>query len=531
MSTFTLHGKSYWEVYIGSTNNGPYDYPFALIVSRLRNYYGGFKCGNLAWFEYGSGTYNSVSGGVGSVLQFAYDADTGKSWFGVNGTWIGSGDPAAGTGEQDTVPASDKSEMTPYAMTYGNGDSLIYNFGQDSSFAGNKTAQGNTDDNGYGDFYYAPPSGYLALCTANLPDPVASIDPAKNGSPQDHFNAVLWSGNGSSQSITGVGFQPDFVWIKNRNQAYGYNWNHVLQDVLRGTGNTKIYSNDSGAEGIGGAYGHLSSFDSDGFSLSKTGTGSYDYAQTNASGGSYVGWNWKAGGSGVSNTDGSITSTVSANTDAGFSIATYAGNASGGSTIGHGLGVSPAMVMIKSNSNTTNWMVWHKDLATNYAFEGLNTTGAAAYGGSPSKFVRAVSSTTVMIGNDISVNQSSSYTYVMYAFAEVDSFSKFGVYTGNGSTDNAFVYTGFAPAFVIIKKDGDGNNWLTHDIYRDTTNQNDVVLFPNDSSAEATNTGYGMDMLSNGFKIRASGGEIGSSGGTYIYMAFAENPFKYANAR
>ena len=205
------------------------------------------------------------------------------------------------------------------------------NFGQDSSFAGNKTAQGNTDDNGYGDFYYAPPSGYLALCTANLPDPVASIDPAQDGSPQDHFNTVLYTGDGtSSRSITGVGFQPDLVWAKPRTIAYG----HGLFDVLR-DGNKLLSSNATSAELelASVPQGIITSLDSDGFTIT---AGSSSNIYLNTSSAPYATWNWKANGSGVSNTDGSITSTVSANTDAGFSIVSYTGTGSSG-TVGHGL--------------------------------------------------------------------------------------------------------------------------------------------------------------------------------------------------
>jgi hypothetical protein len=187
------------------------------------------------------------------------------------------------------------------------------------------------------------------------------------------------------------------------------------------------------------------------------------------------------------------------------------------------------MIFIKSRSNSTNWMVWHQNLTANYAFEGLNTTGAEANGGSPSKYVRSVSSTLVTIGNDISVNQSASYTYVMYCFAPVAGYSAFGSYTGNGSADGPFVYTGFRPRFVLMKYTNTTSYWIIFDTARSTYNLVTAGLRPNDSAAENTNL-FAIDVLSNGFKVRDGGG-LNGSGDTTIYAAFAESPFKYSLAR
>ena len=523
-STFSIppnSGKWYVEMYVKSQTTF---YPMLNlfdVTNPTQQVWAGQTGEGFSWFATGTTYWNDTqtatrsSFTTGDLLSLAYDSDTGKVFIAKNNTWENSGNPAAGTNPVATLTSN--IEVT-FAVSVNYSVVAVTNFGQDSSFAGNKTPQGNTDDNGYGDFYYAPPSGYLALCTANLPDPVASIDPAQDGSPQDHFNTVLYTGDFSnSNSITGVGFQPDFLWIKNRDGGNA----HTLFDAIRG--NTKwLESSSTSAERTTGS---LVSFNTDGFTVSTNGMTEVNtnWAAT------YVAWNWKANGSGVSNTDGSITSTVSANTDAGFSIATYTGNGSSGSTIGHGLGVSPAMVIIKSRSNATNWMVWHKDLATNYAFEGLNTTAAAVYGGSPSKYVRSVSSTTVMLGNDISVNQSSLYTYVMYAFADVDGFSKFGSYTGNGSTDGPFVYTGFRPAFVMFKSYTNTENWMMYDSTRGAYNVIDERLYANLSNAEVTSTS--IDFVSNGFKLRVGSTGNNGNGVGFIYMAFAENPFKYANAR
>jgi hypothetical protein len=199
--------------------------------------------------------------------------------------------------------------------------------------------------------------------------------------------------------------------------------------------------------------------------------------------------------------------------------------------VGHGLGVSPAMIFTKSRSNSTNWMVWHQNLTANYAFEGLNTTGAETSGGSPSKYVRSVSSTLVTIGNDISVNQSASYTYVMYCFAAVAGYSAFGSYTGNGSTDGPFVYTGFRPRYVMVKRKDSTGWWYPFDTARNTYNVTNSIIELNGALAETTGSNYAIDVLSNGFKLRSTHIDVNTSGGTYIYACFAENPFKYSLAR
>jgi hypothetical protein len=348
------------------------------------------------------------------------------------------------------------------------------------------------------------------LCTANLTTPTI----VKGNL---HFDTTIYTGNGAVRSITNSGsMRPDFVWDKLRSGANS----HRLFDAVRGV-EKALYSNLTNAEAT--ETGTLTSFNSDGFSL---GTNS----ETNTNGSTYVAWQWNAGGSTVTNTSGTISAQVRANTTAGFSIATYTGNGTGGATIGHGLGVSPAMIFFKSRSNATNWCVWHQNLTANYAFEGLNTTGAEVSGGSPSKYVRSVSSTLVTIGNDISVNQSASYTYVMYCFAAVAGYSAFGSYTGNGSSNGPFIYTGFRPRWVLVKASSTISQWPLWDAARNPYNVAGDLLYPNLSNAELV-SGFDIDMVSNGFKFREAGGAGNDSGVTYIYAAFAENPFKYSLAR
>jgi len=453
--------------------------------------------------NFGGGTQSTSSSTQGDIIGFAFDATSQSLQYYKNGSALGSA--TTYTNEEEFL------FVIVYNNTGGN-KTVTCNFGQDSSFAGNKTPQGNTDDNGYGDFYYAPPSGYLALCTANLPDPVASIDPAQDGSPQDHFNTVLWTGNSSTQAITGVGFQPDAVWIKGRNDG---TYNHQLNDAVRGADNT-LLPNTTTAEAD---YNSFTSFDSDGFTLPSA-------LGTNVTGTTYVAWNWKADNtSGSSNTDGSITSTVSANTDAGFSIVSYHGSETN-STIGHGLNSAPEVIITKDRSTTFGWGVYHKSMgAGNIIY--LHST-------SPQDANTTVwqnttpSSSVFYVGNTTYAN--SDRDYIAYCFHSVDGFSKFGSYTGNGSSDGTFIYTGFTPAWVLFKRSSISGEWFIYDSTRDTVQPIDSWLWAHSSNAETTSSSYKVDFLSNGFKMRYSS-TINSSGYTYIYMAFAENPFKYANAR
>ena len=332
--------------------------------------------------------------------------------------------------------------------------------------------------------------------------------------PTDYFNTKIYTGNGvnstDSQSITGVGFQPNWVWIKNRDTT---NW-HILSDSVRG-GNKVLYTNRTDAERSDVDW-YLQTFDSDGFTVGYSG-------DTNGNGNSLVSWNWLAGGTASSNSDGSITSSVSANTTAGFSIVSYTGSATNPSTVGHGLGTAPSMIIVKNRSTSgRDWVIWHKALggASSTADLLLFTTDAkitsSGYWGSS-----APSSTTFGVGN-INNNNANGDNHIAYCFAEKKGYSKFGSYTGNGNSNGTFVYTGFKPAWVLIKNYGaGGDSWQLQDIKRSGYNGANNVLAPNTNGAEGSN---GLDILSNGFKIRttASGWNSGNVG--YIYMAFAAEP-------
>jgi len=330
--------------------------------------------------------------------------------------------------------------------------------------------------------------------------------------PSDYFNTKLYSGNGSTQSITGVGFQPDLLWQKSRSNAYGNMW----FDAVRGA-SQRLMSNTTGGES-GTSPDSITSFDSDGFSLGA------DIA-VNGNGTTNVAWNWKANGAGVANTDGSISSTVSANTTSGFSIVSYSGGGSFGDTVGHGLNSVPAMIIVKCTSASSDWYIWQKNMGANdnqfmaFNTSALQTSGATIFD------VSAMSNTTFTLGTNIDVN-GSGRTFVAYCFAEKKGFSKFGSYIGNGSTDGTFVYTGFKPAFVLTKASSDTKDWVMLDNKRDSFNLMNKKLFSNNTDVEYSGQNA-CDFLSNGFKLRDNATNafaINDSGRTQIYMAFAEEP-------
>jgi len=468
----------------------------------------GYFSSNGNKFYANIGTSYGAVYGVGDVIGVTFDADTGSLTFYKNG--VSQGVAYTGLSVLPQFPVIGISQGT-----------AVVNFGQDSSFAGQKTRQGNTDANGIGDFYYAPPAGYLALCTANLPDP--AIDPAQDDVPADYFNTVLYTGNGSTQSITGVGFQPDLIWLKSRSQAY----DHGLVDAVRGV--TKfLESNTTDAEAT--VTNYTTSFDSDGFSLGVNN-------RFNQSSATNVAWNWLADGSGSSNTDGSITSTVSANQKAGFSIVSYTGNgAVTDQTVGHGLS-GCEMVVVKNRSAATdgNWRVVHSALSPNYNLA-LNLTvaefdvTASTHGGLGTLNTTSNTFTLKKGGYGTNNTNQSGVDYIAYCFHSVEGYSKFGSYTGNGSTDGPFVYTGFRPAFIMLKASTRDASWIVIDAERDQENVASKRLLPNFNSAESSGT-HNIDFLSNGFKMRGTNNNSNGSGETYIYMVFAEMPFKYSNAR
>tara|TARA_B110000211_G_scaffold190692_1_gene217271 strand:- start:253 stop:1989 length:1737 start_codon:yes stop_codon:yes gene_type:complete len=475
----------------------------------IANYNGG---DNMYYYSNGNKYYDGGSASYGAsyanldVVGVAFNADTNAITFYKNGVSQGEITSAI-TGGGHYFPAGWDGSGSLFAL-------LVYNFGQDSSFAGNKTAQGKRDSEGIGDFYYNVPSGYKALCTFNLPD-VAVI-------PSEHFNTVLYNGSSSTPlAVTGVGFTPDFVWVKTRSEG----WGHGLFSILNGAGDTSnsykyLFSNSNAAEAR--LWGEIT-FDSDGWSGVNSGyNGSFAH-DFGAGGQTFVSWNWKANGSGSSNTNGSVTSTVSANVDAGFSIIKYTGESDGTDTVGHGLSKTPEIVFWKSTSKSEDWLVTSTLFANpNRNYIKLNQAAAKGTFASDAYFhtLNTIRAETRLDDAD---------SYIAYAFHSVEGYSKIGSYTGNDKADGTFVYTGFRPAFVMAKNVDEGYSWIIADSAREPNNSMDFEIYPDTAAAEYDSSGQRWDFLSNGIKLRS--GSAVTNEDTIIYIAFAETPFKYSNAR
>jgi len=452
-----------------------------------------------AWLyqTYGQLANNStyITSGISSattsdIIMVAVDVSNGKIWFGKNGTWFNSGSPSTGANAAYTNLSG---SMIPAIYSYGTESGNI-NFGQRA-------------------FSYTAPSGYKALCTQNLPESGAGKLPGK------YFGVANYSADGGNQRpiVTGVDMTTygGLAWFKSRNvAAISY-----LIDTVRGLTKYSIPNNNTAED----TYDSGSVVKPYGLDIN---SGSVAVNQP-SQGYNYVMWNWAAGGTAVTNTAGSITSSVSANSAAGFSIVTYTGGAAN-ATVGHGLGNAPKMVIYKARSTTGGWFTYHTSVGPTKELE-LNSSHAEY----PIDLWQNTnpSSTVFYLSNNIYVNNSGT-TYVAYCWAEIAGYSKFGSYVGNGSTDGAFIYCGFRPAFILTKDiTTDSFWWEMVDSKRSVYNPSNKTLYANVSDAEYTSDGYNKDLLSNGFKVRGGNGGQNSSGSTYIFAAFAESPLKYARAR
>ena len=478
----------------------------------------------------GGGTYNKSWGG-GSIVTdedivgIYLDVDNLKFWAAKNGTVFNSGDPAAGTGHGFGTGGSPHNiailpgeGLYPAIGNWSVADATVtFNFGQDDTFGGTVTAAGNADGNGHGVFKYAPPTGFLAICSANL-SVSDDIDPAQTDDdyPGKNFNAILYTGTGSSNAISNLGFKPDLVWLKQRNST---NSNKLI-DSTRGATyaiESDTTQNSSSAESNG-----LTAFGTDGFTVGSD-------SAYNGSSSTYVAWAWKAnGGTTASNADGDITSTVQANTKAGFSIVKWTSNNQSNQDIGHGLSAAPKFIISKPYSASTwSWHVFHHYLGSIGNFQ-LNSgdafsSGTATYGAMPTSSVFRVGTPGNLMPNNTNTD------VISYCWHDVEGFSKFGTYTGSADADGPFVYTGFRPRLLVIKKGSGSNDWSVLDTARTTNNPCSKFVRWESNAAEFENTSKSIDILSNGFKIRNSNDVNNGSGGTYAYMAWGDVPFKYNN--
>ena len=452
--------------WIGSSPEG---WAYGMNGLKYTNNNGGISYGN---------TYTT-----GDVIGIAFDADAGSLYFYKNGTVQNSG-TAAFTGLTSG----------PYFFAFGsNAPSVTWNFGQRP-------------------FAYTAPSGFKALCTQNLPTPTIT-------KPSTVMDVKLYTGNGGTQTISGLGFSPDFLWIKNRQDNLSWN---LFNDTVRGA-NKILASNETGAEYSNDTNGYLSAFTSDGFTLTNGGNG----IQVNGSGKSFVSWAWDAGSSTVTNTSGTISSQVRANPSAGFSVVTWTGNGAS-ATVGHGLGVAPSFLIVKSRSTSNSWVIYHRALGG--AFYLLFDTSAA--GGSANATWGSANSdptaSVFSVGSGAATNGNGS-NFVAYCFAPVAGYSAFGSYTGNGSADGPFVYLGFRPALVIVKMSSSTGDWTMLDYQREGYNVDNDPLYPNRSNVEGTTDL--IDITSNGFKVRTTDATFNTNAGTYVYAAFSEVAFNFARAR
>ena len=583
---FPSSGKYYYESMIGGVTSG---YPVIGIVSIPINATGYVHSKQAAIRPVGSNSdrpewvidgvdreYDQISStalAANDIIQVIYDADNGKVWFGINNTYYG-----VSSGSSTTVSASNIANginpayvidtnytYIPMVNTYSTSEVAKFNFGQDPTFGGASnlpTGAGDYDTDAAGNstggrFAFQPPTGALALCTANLPD----FTPTVTGDvPQDYFKTVLYTGqtadstfvdNGDNTwSKTGVGFQPDLIWAKSRSAATS----HALADSVRGP--RKILSSNSTADEYSETSGKtLLSFDSDGFTVGIDG----NYTAFTASGSSIVAWCFRAGGppSGSTSTTGSakrintsgtqddtscsalataatnagasnvITPTLmSINQAAGFSIVKYTGTGAN-ATVPHGLSSAPEVILAKDLDATQQWHCGFTEIGwgSHIHLDLPNApTGSSAWNSTaPASFFFSLggNSGTNANGND----------FIAYCWHSVEGYSKFGSYTGNGSPDGPFVYCGFRPAFVMVKNTSSTGSWTIKDTSRDTFNPSGYTLLADTADDDFGPGNTNIDILSNGWKCRSSSTYINTTNNNYIFMAFAEQPFKYANAR
>ncbi len=525
-ATMAIKGKIYCEFVLTSSAIGAYVGVMKYDTSLTNN---GIDTSGTSdiWLVRGdnghkaNGSTSAYAGGAfsnGDIIMMAVDIANTSIWWGKNGTWFASGNPAANSNAGYTNLPTDIDLLTICGDNYSSETpTIIANFGQNPSFSGTTTSGTNADGNGKGLFKYAPPTGFLALCTDNLPDPVIA-DPGK------YFKTVLYKGNSSSdasaRSITGVGFKPDLVWIMPRNNS-GNHFNAVVDSVR---GPNIIHSTNSANRLESTRTRQLMSFDDDGFTIGDNSDGgSYVNIDYN-----YVAWCWKAGGPSYKNTKGTLTSQISVNQTAGFSIGTYTGNRTANQSIGHGLGKLPSMIILKERNANSGWSVYNSSRgSTRVSYINITDSEYTETDSTASWALTDPTSDVFYVGNNGATNDNN---LIFYAWTEIEGFSKFGSFTGNGNNDGPFVYCGFKPAWVMLKNTNDSSHWCIWDSARQSINEQQDAMRPDAGPFSETN-GFQMDFLSNGFKARDNETSVNGDNDTMIFAAFAESPFKTSNAK
>jgi hypothetical protein len=488
--------QCYWGITLPTFNNGTPTKPSAAGAYSF-DWRGG--AGTPTIHNNGSSSTTGSRPANGSVIGMVIDLSAGKMYVHDDNSYYESGNPVAGSG----------------AIITGISTTTDFNFIAHVDSGGPNVAESKINFGQQG-FQYQPSGFEDLLNTQSMDDPTIT-------EPTDHFNTILYTGNATSRNIVS-GFDTGFVWIKRRSGQEG----HVLANSVIGA-DSFLSSNSTAA--VNTANNCVTAFNSDGVTVGTQGI-------VNDNGETFVSWHWKAAGSASTNGTGTIDVSLIANPTAGFSIGTYGGNDTGGATIGHGLGVAPDVVIVKWTNGGDNWCVYNKNNGDGKTLwldsDGVVPTGSSYY----TSFWNdtAPSSTVTTLGSNGAVN-GSSRNYLVLSFASVEGYSKFGGYTGNGQTDGPFIYTGFKPAYVLVKRNNSGSNyWNQHDNKRNPYNVVNTVLYPNsdddeESYAVGTASSPNKNFYSNGFKLESTHSEVNGSGDTYFYMAFAETPFKYANAR
>mgnify|MGYP000017514977 CR=1 FL=1 len=525
--------KWYAEVRVNATSGGRWIGVIREILKASRGLYGAgvrsngyaYKAadGNKTTTDNNGASYGN-SYGAGDVIGILLDTENNTISFSKNGTVQNSGTAAF---TSITATSAYGNGWFIFGCDADPGNNETWNFGQDSSFAGEETATSNTDANGFGTFHTAPPTGYLAVCTANFPEPVIGPN-STDGNCTDHFNTVIWTGesvDGTTRAIN-VGFKPDFIWGEPRNRAA----DHMLLNSNVGF-DVYLRTNGNQAEGAFDSFNNDAVTDT-GYVLDDDEDGYFNYAPDGGTADNMVAWHWKANGgtatATISESGNNPAAVVQANPAAGFSIITYTGTGAAG-TIAHGLGAVPQTIWIKNRDAADNWAVYHAFNTAAPATEYLifNTTAATADSAAWWNDT-APTSSVFTVNSDHAVNADGE-KYVAYVFAQVDGFSSMGNYIGNANDDGPLLYTGFKPAWLLIKSCVHTESWHIWDNKRDLLlNPNQAILSPNTTGNDTGNsTPYNIDFLSNGFKIREDHDLNNGNNDNHIWVAFAERPFKY----